>query len=269
MNCYSENLPVPPVTILRCNYYQGVPFWEYSIAQQWFWLLMRNRQEGAFLTVNDQTLPMLVDHFYLLPPYTVYKTHKEVRSFDQFYVQFTTGKSLGRVPSELIVLPARESNAEFFAEMAQEPAQFSEEFLKLKFYSVVFDILCRLVAQKDLFSPEPWMDPRILELVDLINGAPGKAYSNIQLSRRAGMSENNLLRVFRRALGMTPQRYIIRQRIQQATLLLCENKESIESIASLCGFADRYHFSKAFTRLTGKPPGAVQRATRMSREQPG
>jgi AraC-like DNA-binding protein len=267
MNYYSDNLSTPSLRILRCNYYQRVPFWEYSVVQQPFWLLMRNRQEGAFLTANDQTLPMRLNYYYLLPPYTPYKTHKEVRFFDQLYVQFTTGKSLGRVPSELIVLPARENNEEFFAELTQAPTCFFEEFLKLKFYSVVYDVLCQLLNRKDFFSPEPWMDTRILELVELINAAPGKRYSNLQLSRRANMSENNLMRVFRRALGMTPQQYIVNQRVRHAAQLLIESMESIESIASTCGFANRYHFSKVFSRLIGKPPGAVRRAARQGREQ--
>lgn len=81
------------------------------------------------------------------------------------------------------------------------------------------------------------------------------------------MSENNLMRVFRRALGMTPQQYIVNQRVRHAAQLLIESMESIESIASTCGFANRYHFSKVFSRLIGKPPGAVRRAARQGREQ--
>ena len=38
---------------------------------------------------------------------------------------------------------------------------------------------------------------------------------------------------------------------------------SIESIAQACGFADRFHFSRVFTRIMGAPPAAYRQGKRV------
>lgn len=256
---YAENLSLPNVAILKCNYYQGVSFWDYQVTQQSFWLLMRNRQEGGALIIQNQKISMHPEYFYLIPPFTSYKTVKEVHAFDQFYVQFVTGKTLGRVPSELITLPARETSEQFFPDF-ENSAQLAEtDFVNLKFYAVIFAALSRLFQRENFFTAEPWVDTRILGLIEIINADPAKKHPNAFLSRKAGMSENNFLRIFRREVGVTPQHYIVQQRIHIAMQMLVETNDSLETIAQRCGFADRYHFSKTFRKITGKTPASFRR----------
>ena len=67
------------------------------------------------------------------------------------------------------------------------------------------------------------------------------------------------LRTFRRrfkvSFGMSPQQWLIRQRIEKACTLLRTTNLSLCELAVELGFAHQAHFSEAFVRATGLTPG--------------
>ncbi len=80
-----------------------------------------------------------------------------------------------------------------------------------------------------------------------------------ELARRSGVSERQLHRRFREALGMSAQAFILRNRIQGAAVLLRETDEPIASIAVDFGFCDQSAFSKQFVKQLGSTPAAYRR----------
>jgi AraC-like DNA-binding protein/ligand-binding sensor protein len=66
-------------------------------------------------------------------------------------------------------------------------------------------------------------------------------------------------RKFKQAMGTDLSLYLLQARIERAKRLLANPKVSIGDAADLSGFSDRFHFSKAFRRLAGMPPGEFQR----------
>jgi len=66
-------------------------------------------------------------------------------------------------------------------------------------------------------------------------------------------------RKFKQSMGTDLSLYLLRARIDRAKRLLANPKLSIEDAAELSGFSDRFHFSKAFRRLAGMPPGEFQK----------
>lgn len=75
-----------------------------------------------------------------------------------------------------------------------------------------------------------------------------------QMARRAHMSPSNLVRVFRRATGQTPVRYLIQLRARHAAKLLHETDLNITQIAHRCGFDDPNYFSRQFRQCLGVSP---------------
>ncbi|MHC4883803.1 MAG: helix-turn-helix transcriptional regulator [Planctomycetota bacterium] len=67
-------------------------------------------------------------------------------------------------------------------------------------------------------------------------------------------SSDHLGRAFRRAVGMTPMRYLRRLRITQAESLLIHTDLRVGEVAREVGFSDLYHFSRVFRRDTGMSP---------------
>jgi AraC-like DNA-binding protein len=69
-------------------------------------------------------------------------------------------------------------------------------------------------------------------------------------------------REFRRHYGETLTTYIGRHRISEARILLEDHGKTIAAIASELGYHDESHFSHAFKRAVGSPPGRYRRALR-------
>jgi AraC family transcriptional regulator len=62
---------------------------------------------------------------------------------------------------------------------------------------------------------------------------------------------------FRRATGMSVRQWQMDYRVRSAQRLLTDNpNESLTEIATLCGFADQSHFSRAFLKVVGLTPTA-------------
>jgi len=82
------------------------------------------------------------------------------------------------------------------------------------------------------------------------------------LARIAGLSTPHFSRAFKRGLGVAPQQYAVRQRIEKAKRLLRDTDLKLSEIAQAAGFADQSHFAKCFARITGISPSAFRRAHR-------
>lgn len=73
------------------------------------------------------------------------------------------------------------------------------------------------------------------------------------LSTATGLSRYHLLRVFKRATGMTPHAYHLQLRIERAKMLLRSGWAPAEA-ALETGFADQSHFANTFRRFVGATP---------------
>lgn len=73
------------------------------------------------------------------------------------------------------------------------------------------------------------------------------------------MSEFHFSRLFKKATGLSPSRYFIRQRVEKARLLLQETDTSIIEIGMSVGYSSPSHFAQVFRRETGLPPSHYRR----------
>lgn len=78
------------------------------------------------------------------------------------------------------------------------------------------------------------------------------------LARQAGVTPQHLIKLFRRALGITPAKYIWRARVQRGVELLGATGLSIEQVAAQCGFQSPFHFSRLVKQQYGRPPRALR-----------
>ncbi|HEY3235657.1 MAG TPA: AraC family transcriptional regulator [Polyangiaceae bacterium] len=74
------------------------------------------------------------------------------------------------------------------------------------------------------------------------------------LAKRLHVSYPTLRRRFRRDTGVSIQSYILGVRFQKAKELLAGTSQPIHVIASRCGFADAFHFSRLFKRREAMSP---------------
>ena len=96
---------------------------------------------------------------------------------------------------------------------------------------------------------------RALELIRLNADA---LISVEELSRRLKVSRRLLELRFKKSLGHTVKGEMMRLRLERAKDLLVRTNDSLETIASLCGFTAQSHFSTAFRRRFGVTPSVFR-----------
>ena len=74
----------------------------------------------------------------------------------------------------------------------------------------------------------------------------------------AGMSPNYFHRVFTRAMGMTPNEFVISKKMNRARELLATTSKSIADISLECGFDNIAYFSYVFKRYSGITPSSFR-----------
>jgi AraC-like DNA-binding protein len=79
-----------------------------------------------------------------------------------------------------------------------------------------------------------------------------------ELAAIVRMSSSHFTRSFHKSVGLTPHRYVIRNRVMRARELLATTKMPLTEIALTTGFSDQSHFSRRFHEIVGIPPGAFR-----------
>lgn len=80
------------------------------------------------------------------------------------------------------------------------------------------------------------------------------------------LSPFQMIRAFRRVLGVPPLAYLLQFRVNRAQALLREGSP-LAPVAYSCGFADQSHLTRAFKRVVGVPPGQYARSVRTTAAQ--
>lgn len=101
-----------------------------------------------------------------------------------------------------------------------------------------------------------WQRKRACEMLDAhLNGS-------VPLQRVAaecGISTSHFSRAFRQSMGTTPHAWLMRRRVDLATSLMRDGKQTLAVIALASGFADQSHLTRVFTRAMGVGPGEWRR----------
>lgn len=105
-------------------------------------------------------------------------------------------------------------------------------------------------------------ETRLEDVIAWIERSLGTEVRVADLAQVAGCSRAELVRRFRAVYGTSPARWVRQRRIAVAADLLRCTDEPVEAVAERCGFNDRSRFSKAFTALLGRGPGAWRRSER-------
>ncbi len=98
---------------------------------------------------------------------------------------------------------------------------------------------------------------RFAEVLAYINDHLDQSTTVRDLARISNVSPAQFGRSFHDATGMSPQRWQMDARIRSAQRLMVDDPiESLTAIASLVGFSDSSHFSRAFLEIVGTTPSA-------------
>lgn len=178
--------------------------------------------------------------------------------FSAEYAEAAFGAATFNAPS----LPASDRLVRLFAEIEAssrsrcDPAAYEEAGLRL--------LAAALASREPTSVTGAREERRVSDVVRLIETGAGDELRLSDLAAKAGMSAYGLLRAFRRVVGMTPYRYVLRTRLQNAAVRIGTTDLPIAGIAFEAGFGDLSTFNARFRRIMGVSPRAYRASLRRS-----
>ncbi len=109
-------------------------------------------------------------------------------------------------------------------------------------------------------APAPWEARRVIEVLRHIEERADEPLDLQRMAAIAGLSRHHFLRSFRRLVGMTPYRYLLRVRMARAARRLAATRDPIITIALEAGFGDISTFNARFRAIFGTTPSKYRGA---------
>lgn len=100
--------------------------------------------------------------------------------------------------------------------------------------------------------------PHVSNAIALMRNNFRRVLPNDELAGLVGLDAKYFARLFKREVGLTPQRYYLRLRLDAAAHQLVHSRLSIKQITAMFGFKSRSHFQNQFTRRFGSSPGVYR-----------
>ncbi|MEA4916625.1 AraC family transcriptional regulator [Proteiniphilum sp.] len=100
---------------------------------------------------------------------------------------------------------------------------------------------------------EPWK----IDLLEFLNENYHEDFSMEQIASLTGRSLATFKRDFKKISNLTPQKWLIKKRLEMAYVKLKEEKKKVQEVCTKVGFKNLSHFSTAFKRQYGVPPTEV------------
>ena len=177
----------------------------------------------------------------------------DCNQLDYYWLQFTGSKAAGLATE----MGLKYGTPYFVGVQDEMMGLFEDIFKEFQFHDSLFDtrvsarliLLLSAVVRK---SEKP--DHTYLHSLGYIHKHYNEALSISQLAALEGYSRSYYQTAFRRELGIPPQNYIIRQRIEAACFYLKSSSYSVAEIANLVGYSDPYYFSRIFRQKMGCAP---------------
>jgi AraC family transcriptional regulator len=103
---------------------------------------------------------------------------------------------------------------------------------------------------------------RIRHVLDFISTHLADEITVAELAKIAGLSIFHFARMFARAMGVSPHRYVSRLRLENAMAEIAAGRLSLAQVALNARFSSQASFTRAFLRVTGVTPGEYRRQRR-------
>ncbi|HEY0386714.1 MAG TPA: helix-turn-helix domain-containing protein [Pyrinomonadaceae bacterium] len=100
---------------------------------------------------------------------------------------------------------------------------------------------------------------KLRQITDWMSEHAAEEFSLERLAEQAGLSRFHFQRLFKSATSVSPSRYHINLRLNEARRLLRETKMSVVDVALEVGYTNPSHFAQLFRRETGLSPSDYRR----------
>ncbi len=234
-----------------------------------YWRIYRNRHDGAELQLpGGGRHRITARHLHLVPAWVAFTCRCSAR-IDHLYTHVDLLGVPGAVVREVFPRPLAVSldealiaSCDRLGERLADPT-LAPAALLCAIKSVAYEAFARVFASLPLAQAERCIELRrgnhaVAPALHMIDFSPHTAHANAVLAHACSLSEDHFIRRFRSLVGQTPAQYILERRITAAAQRLLAGEETIDEIATACGFPDRFYFTRMFRRRIGLPPAAYR-----------
>jgi AraC-like DNA-binding protein len=232
-----------------------------------FWRLYLNDAPGSEIVYPGGVHPLVSERVHVVPAWGDF-TGRCRGDVGHVYLHLDPGeplRGLARLIPRPLVLPPDPAAHRRLRELVAAPGRSSLWQMRAQAAALAALVACVELLPRTLrarLDEGAVGDDAIARALVHIEGYLHEELPIPLLARRCGLSTPHFGVRFKRRTGQTPQRYLQERRVAVAAERLLSGDESIEAIASGCGFANRYHFSRVFARRMGIGPGAYRRGGR-------
>lgn len=225
------------------------PLHSYGPAVRSHWLLHYVVSGKGFFTREGVTYKVKKGSLFVIPPYieTFYEADSE-DPWTYIWIGFTTKNE---VPSCFLSPITHCPEAEIiFDEMRQcsKKSKGKEAFLLAKLWELVSCL------SEDEKSQIGYVD----KAIQCMKNEYMNPLSISDIANRFGLDRSYFSNLFKAETGISPGKYLTNIRLSTAAEFLVKHGTSPTVAALSCGFADIYHFSKAFKKHYGLSPRAYK-----------
>jgi AraC family transcriptional regulator len=132
-----------------------------------------------------------------------------------------------------------------------------DESLSLALAAYVYGRYSTQARTADAVEPR-FSEAQTRRVLDYMHAHLGSDFSLIDLATVLQLSPRHFSRLFKNTFGVTPYKYIVSERVNQARRLLASRRISIVEIAQSLGFANQSHFTDVFRKSIGVTPRRYQ-----------
>lgn len=238
-----------------------LPSWNYPCVVSPYWRLLHSTRKTARVSCADAILPLNDNRLILIPP-DVEAEFSSAGESDMLYAHFLPILPVSlepvvvfNAPVDMRITAAHRGLIDALTSAEPRPAACVALLIRA-LLDVCFAQLLAPYVGSDRRHPPP--DPRVTHILAWMRKHYAEPLSNARIAREAGLEPDHAARLFRRTTGATLQTHLRKIRLSQATRLLADEDISIKQIAPACGFANRFHFTRAFTARFGVGPAAFR-----------
>ncbi len=269
-----------------CSRYWWFEIWKGHRMSFPYWRLYWNKNEGAYIYLKER-INLLPDHIYLIAPHTPYSTgivnqnhplqneyffkcgrinskkeerrHRNNGRILHYFTHFTLGINYDSVKPGIFSIALNKRKKENLDKvldclLSDSTVFHLEESLYL--YNLIMSSMLDILPD---ISIEKRMTPKISSIIDYIEKNMSKKLTSEVLGKTFLLSPNALFKIFKTYTGKSPKGYISQVRIEKASDLLLYTDFTIDVIADKCGFSDRHHLTKAFSKAKQISPAMFRR----------